>query len=964
MGMAESESNLEFRPNPDQLLQKINQEAEKEKRGSLKIFFGACAGVGKTFAMLNAAHSLLSKSQQSQAVDVIVGIVETHGRAGTAAQLLGLTVLPLKTFHYRERELKEFDLDAALARKPDLILVDELAHSNVEGSRHPKRWQDVEELLAAGIDVFTTLNVQHLESLNDIVGQITGIRVTETLPDKVFDDADEVTLVDLPADELLQRLQDGKVYQSQQAERASKSFFRKGNLIALREMALRRTADRVDSQMREYRSNSSIQQVWQAKDRLLVCVGPSVEAERLVRVAARLAQSLKSDWLAVYVETPKLQRLSNSARDTILKTLKLAETLGAETATLSGTKVASVVLTYARSRNVSKLVVGKSTRSAFTRLILPGVIDDLTNQATDIDIHVVSREKTLGEKDAQILEKQQDIRRNGPHADYQNHAHHASSLKGYYWAAAVCAGTSILVALILPYFELANVVMVFLLGVILISSKFGRGPGIFSSFISVASFDFFFVSPKFSFSVSDTQYILTFGVMFVVALVVSNLTANLRYQAVVAMRREKRSRALYDLGKSLASSLTAEHIIEISTHHLTGIFQSKIAILLPDSHEKITQPISNSRDDNALRNDLGVDLGIAQWVYDNQQQAGYGTNTLPSSAILYIPLQAPMRTRGVLAIMPNHEEGLVAHSKRMIFLPEQRQLLDTFASQIAIAIERVHYVDIAQNALVSMESERLRNSVLSAISHDLNTPLTTIVATAGLLKQQLNSPLSNNLTDHKKQEDERSEYIDMLYEQSIRMKNLVVNLLDMARLQSGKVKLNKQWQTLEEVVGTALRTMKQPLAKHHIVIDLTNTSTGDLPLIQFDAVLIDRVLCNLLDNAAKYASEGSKIIISARTTQQDVLVSISDDGPGLPGNLENQMFEKFTRGEKESAKAGVGLGLSICKAIIEAHGGKIGARNKLTTNENDHSKTHITGAIFTFSLPLGTPPSLPAEDVL
>ncbi len=964
MGMAESESNLEFRPNPDQLLHKINQEAEKEKRGRLKIFFGACAGVGKTFAMLNAAHHL-----QSQNIDVIVGIVETHGRAGTAAQLSGLTVLPLKTLHYRERELKEFDLDAALARKPDLILVDELAHSNVEGSRHPKRWQDVEELLAAGIDVFTTLNVQHLESLNDIVGQITGIRVTETLPDKVFDDADEVTLVDLPADELLQRLQDGKVYQAQQAERAGKSFFRKGNLIALREMALRRTADRVDSQMREYRRNSSIQQVWQAKDRLLVCVGTGPEAERLVRVAARLAQSLKSDWLAVYVETPQLQRLSNATRDTILKTLKLAETLGAETATLSGTKVASVVLTYARSRNVSKLVVGKSTRPAFARLILPGVIDDLTNQATDIDIHVVSREKTLDEKDAQALDKQQGIRRNSLHADYQNHGHHESTLKGYYWAAAVCAGTSILVALILPYFELANVVMVFLLGVILISSKFGRGPGIFSSFISVASFDFFFVTPKFSFSVSDTQYLLTFGVMFVVALVISNLTANLRYQAVVAMRREKRSRALYDLGKSLASTLTAEHIIEISTHHLTGIFQSKIAILLPDSHEKITQPVSNyvqhnRVDDHSLSVDLGLDLGIAQWVYDNQQQAGYSTNTLPSSAILYIPLQAPMRTRGVLAIIPNNEEGLTGKSKRMIFLPEQRQLLDTFASQIAIAIERVHYVDIAQNALVSMESERLRNSVLSAISHDLNTPLTTIVATTGLLKQQLSLSNNDNLAELKKRDDEQHEYVDMLYEQSIRMKNLVVNLLDMARLQSGKVKLNKQWQTLEEVVGTALRTMKQPLAKHHIVIDLTNTSTGDLPLIQFDAVLIDRVLCNLLDNAAKYAPEGSKIIISARTTHQDILISVSDEGPGLPENLENQMFEKFTRGEKESAKAGVGLGLSICKAIIEAHGGKIGARNKLASNGSNHAKTHITGAIFTFSLPLGMPPSLPVEDLL
>lgn len=755
--MAESESNLEFRPNPDQLLQKINQEAEKEKRGRLKIFFGACAGVGKTFAMLNAAHSLQlkpqqSQSQQSQSVDVIVGIVETHGRAGTAAQLLGLTVLPLKTFHYRERELKEFDLDAALARKPDLILVDELAHSNVEGSRHPKRWQDVEELLAAGIDVFTTLNVQHLESLNDIVGQITGVRVSETVPDKVFDDADEVTLVDLPADELLQRLQEGKVYQSQQAERASKSFFRKGNLIALREMALRRTADRVDSQMREYRTNSSIQQVWQAKDRLLVCVGTGPEAERLVRVAARLAQSLKSDWLAVYVETPQLQRLSNAARDSILKTLKLAETLGAETATLSGTNVASVVLSYARSRNVSKLVVGKSTRSTFARLIMPGVIDNLTSQATDIDIHVVSREKTLAENGVQALgahkDTPQDIQSNSLHADYPHQLHHEPKLHGYYWAATACAGTSLLAALILPYFELSNLVMVFLLGVILVSSKFGRGPGIFSSFISVASFDFFFVTPRFSFSIADTEYLLTFAVMFVVALVISNLTSNLRYQAVVAMRREKRSRALYDLGKSLASSLTAEHIIEISTHHLTGIFQSKVAILLPDKQEKIVQPTLNDQSFN-------VDLGIAQWVYDNQQQAGYGTNTLPSSPVLYIPLQAPMRTRGVLAIVPNNDENdkdnVSAKSKRLIFLPEQRQLLDTFASQIAIAIERVHYVDIAQNALVSMESERLRNSVLSAISHDLNTPLTTIVATAGLLKQQLNMPsLTNNNRQTKK----------------------------------------------------------------------------------------------------------------------------------------------------------------------------------------------------------------------
>lgn len=900
---------VDHRPNPDQLLDKINKEAEKLKSGRLKIFFGACAGVGKTFAMLTAARNL-----RLQGVDVIVGIVETHGRSETESQVTGLDILPLKKLEYRGRELSEFDLDAALLRKPTLILVDELAHSNVEGSRHTKRWQDVEELLSAGIDVYTTLNVQHLESLNDVVGQITGIRVNETIPDKVFDVADEVILVDLPAEELLQRLQDGKVYLPQQAERAGKNFFRKGNLIALREMALRRTADRVDSQMQEYRSNSAIQQVWQAKDRILVCIGTGSEAERLVRVAARLAHSLKSDWLAVYVETPRLQRLSDAQRDHVLKTLKLAETLGAETATLSGTEVAKVVLNYARSRNASKVVVGKSTRSAFARLITPGLVDDLTNQATDIDIHVVSRERAFTEKTITNLQN----------TGSTEHLNKSVSLKGYYLAAALCIANTAIAAMLLPFFELTNVVMFYLLGVVLISFKYGRGPGIFSSLISVASFDFFFVPPKLSFSVSDTQYLVTFSVMLVVALVISSLTSGLRFQAVVAMHREKRSRALYDLGKSLASALTSSHIIEISTHHLSGIFQSKLAILLPDHHEKIVNMSANTLPDSSLKE---IDFGIAQWVYDHQQQAGFGTDTLPSSSALYIPLQAPMRTRGVLAIVPEN--------KRTIFLPEQRQLLDTFASQIAIAIERVHYVEVAQGALVSMESERLRNAVLSAISHDLNTPLTTIVATADLLKQQTNA------------EDKRYEFVTLLYEQSIRMKNLVVNLLDMARLQSGKVKLNKQWQMLEEVVGTALRSMQQVLVAHQINIDLPT----DLPLLEFDAVLIDRVLCNLLDNAAKYAPAGSRISISAEKKQKDVWVSVADEGLGLPEGLEDQMFDKFTRGEKESSKAGVGLGLSICKAIIEAHDGKIWVDNR-----SPH------GAIFTFSLPLGIPPSLPPVD--
>jgi len=912
------------RPNPDELLEKIQKDSEKEQRGKLKIFFGACAGVGKTFAMLAAAHML-----RAQGLDVLVGVVETHGRDGTVKQLAGLDCLPPKVMHYRNRELSEFDIDAALARKPALILMDELAHSNVEGSRHPKRWQDVEELLAAGIDVYTTLNVQHLESLNDVVGQITGIRVMETLPDKVFDMADEVTLVDLSPEELLRRLQDGQVYQSQQAEQAGKNFFRKGNLIALREMALRRTADRVDVQMREYRADQSIQQVWQARERILLCVGPGAGAEQLVRVAARLAASMKADWLAVYVETPALQRLSDAERDTMLKTLRLAHELGAETATLSGTSIGKVLLGYARSRNASRVVVGKPGHSFLYRLFRPSVVDELTAVAADIDIHIVTR--------AQEASTEVATPRRGNFPSIPTD----TDYRAYLWATAACIASSLIAAVIAPFFELVNVVMLYLLVVILISAKFGRWPGIFSSFLSVGVFDFFFVPPKLSFTVSDTQYLLTFAVMLIVALVISNLTSSLRYQAVIATLRERRSRSLYDLGKELASALTASHIVEISVHHLSGIFQSKIAVLLPDSHDKIREQVAGA---GAIDLGIALDLGIAQWVYDHQEEAGMGTYTLPSSPALYLPLKAPMRTRGVLVICPQGADSKLPagmgvpenrslEAQRMIFLPEQRQLLDTFATQIALAIERVHYVEVAQDALISMESERLRNSLLSAISHDLRTPLTTILGIASSLKEQ------------EAMNDEQADLVDGLYEQAFRMSSLVTNLLDMARLQSGKVMLNKQWYVLDEIVGTALRAMQPQLKKHRVEVHLP----AELPLLQFDAVLIERVLCNLLDNATKYAPTDSLITISAQVHAHEVLVTVSDNGPGLPPGMETQVFDKFTRGEKESAKPGVGLGLSICQAIIQAHDGKIWA-----SNHSPH------GAMFVFSLPIGEQPSLPS----
>lgn len=934
------------RPNPDQLLEKIHKDSEKQQRGHLKIFFGACAGVGKTFSMLAAAHML-----RQQGLDVVVGVVETHGREGTAGQLAGLPTLPLKSVQYRDRVLSEFDLDAALTRQPALILVDELAHSNVEGSRHPKRWQDVEELLASGIDVYTTLNVQHLESLNDVVGQITGIRVTETLPDKVFDLADEVTLVDLSPEELLRRLREGKVYRARQAEQAGQHFFRKGNLIALREMALRRTADRVDVQMREYRHDQAIQPVWQARERLLLCVGPGAQGEQLVRVAARLATNLKADWLAVYVETPALQRLSHAQRDTVLKTLRLAQELGAETATLSGTHIGQVLLAYARSRNAAKLVVGKPLRSLLSRCLRPSVADELTASASDIDLHMVARMPQ--DKPEQPLPRQRTPADGG----YGRPAY-----QGYAWAVAACAASSLAAALLAPYFELVNVVMLYLLGIILISARHGRWPGIFTSFLSVAIFDFFFVPPRLSFTVSDTQYLLTFAVLLTVALVISNLTSGLRYQALVATHRERRSRALYDLGKELASALTASHIVEISTHHLSGIFHARIAVLLPDAHEKIRTPpqelpaagaSSGPADSHAIATQ--IDLGIAQWVYDHQEEAGLGTYTLPSSAMLYLPLKAPMRTRGVLVIAPQYADTpdinseAAAETRRMIFQPEQRQLLDTFATQIALAIERVHYVEVAQEALVSMESERLRNSLLSAISHDLRTPLTSIMGMASSLKQRHAASPPVDAGTRELAGYEQGELAHALHAQALRMNNLVINLLDMARLQSGKVQLNRQWHVLEEVIGTALHAMQPQLNDYAVSVQLP----PELPLLLFDAVLMERVLCNLLDNASKYAPPGTQIIIRAQLheaePQREVWVSVSDQGPGLPTGMETQVFDKFTRGEKESSKPGVGLGLSICQAITEAHGGRIWA-----------GKQPVPGAVFVFSLPVAQPPSMPA----
>jgi two-component system sensor histidine kinase KdpD len=924
------------RPDPDELLDRLQRDEEKRRRGKLKVFFGASAGVGKTYAMLQAA-----RRRAEEGVDVVVGIVETHGRSETAALTSGLEVMPRQRIAYRGRQLEEFDLDAALGRKPQLVLVDELAHSNVAGARHMKRWQDVYELLDAGIDVYTTVNVQHLESLNDVVGQITGIRVWETVPDRVFDRADEVTLVDLPAEELLDRMRDGKVYMPAQAERAVRNFFRKGNLIALRELALRRTADRVDAQMREYRADRSIQHVWQARERLLVCVGPGPEASALVRAAARLAASLKADWIAVYVETPKLQRLPDAVRERTLGALKLASELGAETATLAGEDAATTLVGYARLRNVSKLVAGGSLRTGLSRWLKRPFGERLAEKAGDVDLTLVRANagETVRAGGEPGVASAATRAANAWREALAVGGAERSPPRAYAAALVICACVTLIASMLIDRIDLANLVMLYLLGVIFAATKLGRGPGVMLSFASVAAYDFFFVPPRMSFSVSDTQYLLTFVGMLLTSLVISHLTSSLRREASVAQRREQRTGAMYAMARELAAALTTEQIVAIGSRHVSEVFGARVALLLPDSVDKVQQKIEEP-DPKIMLDAENLDVDVGQWVYDQQKPAGHGTDTLPAAAARYLPLKAPMRTRGVLAVVPR--------DARELQVPEQQRMLDAFAAQIALALERVHYVDIARDALVNMESERLRNSLLSAISHDLRTPLTAIVGFSSMLAQT-HEPAD---MPH---DSRPGELIEAIHDEALRMTGIVTNLLDMARLQAGSLRLNRQWTLLEETVGAALAACRRVLARHPVRVLLEQ----GLPLLQLDAVLMERLFSNLLENAAKYTPADTPLTIAARRVEEGgqpfVRVSVEDNGPGLPPGMGERVFEKFTRGEKESAKPGIGLGLAICRAIVEAHGGTIGAANRIAANGR------VEGATFWFALPVESPPPLPAD---
>jgi two-component system sensor histidine kinase KdpD len=893
----------EQRPDPDALLERVKQEEARQRRGKLKVFFGAAAGVGKTYAMLEAAREAKADGR-----DVVVGYVETHGRAETDALLEGLEHVPALRVPYQGAVLREMDLDGVLARRPAIAVVDELAHTNTPASRHAKRWQDVMELLDAGIDVFTTVNVQHVESLNDVVAKVTGVVVRETVPDSVLEQADEVELIDLPPGDLLERLREGKVYVPAQADEAMRNFFRKGNLIALREMALRRTAERVDAQMRVYMREQGVGATWPVAERLLVCVGPSPYAARLVRAAKRMADRLEAEWLAAFVETPAITRLGPAARDSAIQTLRLAEQLGATTVSASGTRMSDEILALARERNVTKIVVGKPARSLWKRIVLGSIVDALVEGSGDIDVYVISAE-----------------REDTTPAPARPRRALATDWKPYAGAGLVIVVSTAVAAVMAPYFVLANLIMVYLLGVLVVATWFGRGPSLLASVVSVAVFDFFFVPPQFTFAVSDTQYLVTFGVMLLVALVISSLATRIRDQAAAARARESRTAALYAMSRDLSRALGMPAIVTAAARHIVEVFATEVAFLLPGSDGAlVSQPMGAA----SFEPDT-TDRAVARWTFEHRQPAGLGTSTLPGARALYLPLVASRGAVGVMGVRPADRHAFDA--------PDQLHQLETFANQTALALERARLAQEAEQAQVHVETERLRNSLLSSVSHDLRTPLAAITGAATTLLSQ----------EARVDESVRRELLESVRDEAERLNRLVQNLLEMTRLESGALKLRRDWHSMEEVVGSAVRHCRRALAGRPLDVRVP----PDLPLVEMDDVLIEQVLINLLDNAAKYTPEGSRVSISVTSYPDRVTVQVSDRGPGLPPGTEERIFDKFYRSGTLPAR-GAGLGLAIAKGIVDAHGGGIWAHN-----------LPEGGTAFFFRLPItGAPPAWRAED--
>ena len=897
--MSEQRRDADQRPSPEALLEAARRE--ENRAGKLRIFVGAAPGVGKTYEMLQQA-----RARKKDGYDIVIGIVETHGRRETESLLEGLEVIARRRLDYKGQWLEEMDLDAILARRPQIVLVDELAHTNAPGSRHPKRYLDVEELLSRGIHVYTTVNIQHIESLNDVVAQITHVRVRETVPDSIFDRADAVELVDLTPDDLIQRLKEGKVYVPKQAERALQHFFSPAKLTALRELALRRTADRVDEQLLTEMQAHAISGPWAAGERVLVCVSEDPRSAGLVRYAKRLADRLHAPFTALCVETPRSQQLSEEERDRVADTLRLAERLGGEGITIpsSSRHIADDVLNFAHANNVTQIVMGKSSRTRWFEILHGSVVHDLVRRSGNISVHVIAGDQLSGEP---VPKK--NVRT----------ADHTPAFDPLPYLAAVLA---VSVALGLGeaiqhlFGGIATVDLVFLTAIVIIAVRYGLLPSLMTSVAASLCYNFFFLPPIYTFTIADPVNVAAFVLFTIVAVIVSHVAARGRTQTVTAQGRVRTLESLYAFSRKLAGTGTLDDVLWATAYQTALMLNVRVVLLLPENGTiavKAGYPPEDTLGD--------ADLAAAHWVWENNRPAGRGSDTLPGAKRLFLP----MRTgRGNIGIV-----GIDSDKPGPLLTPDQRRLLDALIDQGALAIERVHLVEDLEQARRTAETDRLRSALLTSISHDLKTPLAAVLGSAGTLRD-----LSHALTDAQK-----TDLLATVIDESERLNRFIANLLDMTKLESGAVVPNTARHDIGEIVGSALRRAGKILARHPVELELA----AGLPMVDLDAVLFEQVLFNLLDNAAKYSAEGTTIRILSWRDRESVWLQVLDEGEGIPTADLERIFNKFHRAQKgDHVRAGTGLGLAISRGFVEAMQGTITAANR----------TDRTGAAFTIRLPV------------
>lgn len=892
--MPDDSREIGNRPSPDALL----EHAEREGRGRLKIFLGAAPGVGKTYEMLMSA-----RARKADDVDVVIGVVETHGRQETEALVEGFEVIPRKRINYRGQQLEEMDIDAILARRPELVLVDELAHTNVAGSRHPKRYMDVQEILSQGIDVYSTLNIQHVESLNDVVAQITRIRVRETVPDSIIDRADDVEIIDLTPDDLIKRLKDGKVYVPTTARRAIENYFSPGNLTALRELALRRTAQRVDEQLLNHMQAHAISGPWAAGDRVLVCLDHSRSGASLVRYARRQADRLRAPWTTLHLETPQALSLPDEDKDRLAANMRLAQQLGAETVTLPALHRSREIIAYANANNFTHIIVGRPSKSRWRQLWQGSVTHDLIRYAGDISVHVISG-------NAKESEPQRGVKTAQPLKAFRIKPYLQST---FFIALAIALGV-----LLDQTLGVQNLALVFLMAVLTAAVRGGLGPGLYASLLGALSFNFFFLEPRYTFTVRDPESLVALFFYLGVAVVASNLTAAVQRQAVAARQRARTTEDLYLFSKKLAGTGTLDDVLWATAFQIASMLKVRVVILLPENGS-IAVKAGYPPDDTLM----DADIAAAKWTWEHNRPAGRAADTLPGAKRLYLPMRTGREPVGVIGL-DNDKQG-------PLLTPEQQRLFDALADQAALAIERIQLVSDVDKAKLAAETDRLRTALLTSISHDLKTPLAAIMGSAGTLKD-----FGTEIP-----EEARAELLTSIVDESERLNRFISNLLDMTRIGSGAMEPNYAFHFVGDIVGTALSRAAKITARHKVNVSIP----ADLPMLKIDPVLFEQVLFNLIDNAAKYAPEDTVIHIRGLQDGDAILLSVVDEGPGIPLNDVERIFDSFYRVRKgDHVRAGTGLGLAICRGFIEAMGGTIKAANR-----SDRS-----GAIFTIRMPAPT----------